>query len=122
MQKLKMIEWIQLVFTFLLVLIIMGFLVQFVLPYERLTELSNSTNYECFSILYFDSSSSPYVCAICKTPASFPEILRVSLKNEAMFTSNHLSDIVIFIIVVVGGLASWSLYGLKVLRRYSLWL
>ena len=122
MQKLKVIEWIQLAFMLLVVLNIMSFVVQFAIPYERLTELSNSTNYTCYSILYFDSSSPPYISAICKTPVTFPEILRVSLNNQPTFTSNHLNDIVILIIVVVGGLVSWSLYGLKVLRRYSLWL
>ncbi len=100
-----------------MVLIIMGALVQLALPYDRLTELSNSTNYECYSILYFDSSSSPYVCAICKTPELFPEVLRITLIDQLKFTSNHLGDIVALTIVSLGGLFSWGLYALKVLRK-----
>jgi hypothetical protein len=122
MQKLKLIEWIQLFFMFLVILIIMGIGGQLTSPNEWLAGLSNSTSYTCYSILYFDSSSSPYVCAICKIPEAFPEILRVAPKQPATFTSNHLTDIVALIIVTIGGTISWGLYARKILSRYVPWL
>jgi len=118
MQKLKVIEWIQLIFMFLLILIVMGIGGQLTSPNEWLTELSSNTNYSCFSILYFHSSSTPYICAVCKVPESFPEILRVAPIPPPTITSNHLTDIVALTIVALGGLVSWFVFGYRVISKY----
>ena len=122
MRNLTFIEWIQLAFMFTVILIIIGVCGQLLSPHEWLRALSDSTDYTCYSVLYFDSSSSPYICAICKTSESFPEILRVVPSKPPTFTSNHITDIVALTIVVVGGLVSWVLYGRKILGKYAPWL
>ncbi|WP_339344486.1 hypothetical protein [uncultured Alcanivorax sp.] len=121
MAKLKPVQWVQLVFMFFAVILVLGTFGQMASPNERLTELSLATAYSCFSILYFESSATPYVAAICKQPSSFPEILRVSMQS-ADFSANHAVDVVGFLTVVVGGLISWARFGYTLIRKYLPWL
>lgn len=116
MNKLKLIEWIQLGPMFFIVLLAIGVLTQLASPDQNLENLGESIH--CYLPFYSYSGNPGYIAAICSTEESALSFLRIHATTPESMTSNSTIDIASFFALFVAGCVSWLLFIYRALSKY----